>query len=123
MSAEPTAREEACFEAGIKLGSLYHQFAGTPLSPESAPHLARAMESAIVNQPYCEAVRVEMDHEAIAADCESDHGYVEFTGRYATVEVDVTVEGEPVTAEMRMQEGYPLMRIRAVSDRDDPDDS
>ena len=40
----PTEAEIACFEAGIKFGSLYHQFAGTPVSPESADSLARAME-------------------------------------------------------------------------------
>ncbi len=44
---EPTAPQETCFEAGVKFGSLYHQFAGTPISPDSADSLAAAMEEAI----------------------------------------------------------------------------
>lgn len=27
---DPTKAESACFEVGIKFGTLYHQFAGTP---------------------------------------------------------------------------------------------
>ena len=55
---DPTDAQVACFEAGIKFGSLYHQFAGTPVSPDSAPSLARAMEAAIENQPHCQDVTV-----------------------------------------------------------------
>ena len=29
-----SGREQALFEAGIKLGALYHQFVGMPLPPD-----------------------------------------------------------------------------------------
>ena len=74
-----TART-ACFEAGIKFGSLYHQFAGTPVSPKSADSLARAIEEAIENQPHCESVTVEILDDELAATI--DHGYTEFTGKF-----------------------------------------
>ena len=32
-------RERAGFEAGIKLGALYHQWVGTPISQDSAESL------------------------------------------------------------------------------------
>ncbi len=35
----PTNREIAAFEAGIKLGALYHQFVGSPISPKTADSL------------------------------------------------------------------------------------
>ncbi|MFH0966806.1 MAG: dihydroneopterin aldolase family protein, partial [Methanobacteriota archaeon] len=38
-------RERAAFEAGIKLGALYHQWVGTPVSRESANSLKLAMEN------------------------------------------------------------------------------
>jgi hypothetical protein len=44
--------ERACFEAGIKFGALYHQFVGTPVAPDSAASLERAMAAAIENQPH-----------------------------------------------------------------------
>ncbi|MEF8776303.1 MAG: dihydroneopterin aldolase family protein [Haloarculaceae archaeon] len=111
---EPRSAEEACFEAGIKFGSLYHQFAGTPVSPESAPSLARAMEDAIENQPYCESVGVEMDEGAIADAADDEHGYTELTGRFMTVEIEVVFEGADVRARMAMADGYPRMRLVGV---------
>ncbi|MFB6106447.1 MAG: dihydroneopterin aldolase family protein [Halobacteriaceae archaeon] len=109
------AANVACFEAGVKFGSLYHQFAGTPVSPASAPSLAAAIEAAIENQPHCESVTVEMDAERLAADCER-HGYVEFTGEYAEVEVRVERAGVRAVARMAMADGYPLMELVSVSE-------
>ena len=110
----PTDAEVACFEAGIKFGSLYHQFAGTPVSPESAPSLAAAMEAAIENQPHCESVTVDVDTEALAATIDPDVGYTELTGEFLEVEIVVTYEGHEVVARMALVEGYPLMQVEAV---------
>jgi hypothetical protein len=115
---EPTEGERACFETGIKLGSLYHQFAGTPVSPGSAGSLARAIEESIENQPHCESVAVEMDEAAIA-DAAADHGYTEFTGRFAEVEVVVDYDGTEVVASMAMQDGYPLMGVESMTKETD----
>jgi len=108
-------REAACFEAGIKFGSLYHQFAGTPVSPASADSLARAMEAAIENQPACERVDVEMRTDRLENAIEgSAADYVEFTGRFADVEIAVEREGVAVLASMELEDGYPRMRIDSV---------
>ncbi|WP_424001041.1 dihydroneopterin aldolase family protein [Haloarcula salina] len=112
---DPTTPQTACFEAGIKFGSLYHQFAGTPVSPESADSLATAMEEAIENQPYCESVTVSVNEEALAAAIE-DAGadYTELTGRLVDVEMVVDYEGVTVETSMAMADGYPLMQVDAV---------
>ncbi|MFB6095721.1 MAG: dihydroneopterin aldolase family protein [Halodesulfurarchaeum sp.] len=114
----PTDAERACFEAGIKFGSLYHQFAGTPVSPRSAAGLARAMEGAIENQPHCEEVAVEMDEEAIAEAAEGV-GYTELSGQLFSADVRVAFEGVEVTAEMMLDErGYPMMEVVSVEGKD-----
>ena len=111
----PTDAEQACFEAGIKFGSLYHQFAGTPISLASADSLATAMEAAIENQPYCEAVTVEIQREELeAALSEGPADYTEFTGRFAEIEILVDYEGSEVVARMEMDDGYPLMALDRV---------
>ncbi len=119
---EPSAREAACFEAGIKFGTLYHQFAGTPLTPESAGSLATAMAEAVENQPGCVAADVEIHRDrvrdAIAAGAAD---YVELTGRFMTVELLIHHEGEAVVAEMAMADGYPLMEVTDVSSLDEGD--
>ncbi|MCD2201886.1 dihydroneopterin aldolase family protein [Halobacterium sp. KA-6] len=102
--------QQACFEAGIKFGALYHQFAGTPVSPESAGSLETAIEESIENQPFCESVTVDILTEKL----ETDHGYTELTGEYMEVEVVVDYEGREVVAEMAMQDGYPLMELASV---------
>jgi len=113
----PTAAEEACFEAGIKFGSLYHQFAGTPVSPRSARSLERAMAESIENQPYCESVSVDIDDEAVAtAIDEGGADYTELTGRLLTVEMRIDYKGTVVRTRMEMEDGYPLMRLVAVED-------
>jgi hypothetical protein len=114
---DPSTREAACFEAGIKFGSLYHQFAGTPLSLESADSLARAMEDAIENQPYCERVDVEMREDAIRdALAESDADYTEWTGRFSEVRMTIAYEGTTVETRMAMDGDYPRMAVVSVAD-------
>jgi hypothetical protein len=116
-----TDAEQACFEAGIKFGSLYHQFAGTPVSSASAASLARGIESAIENQPHCEQVTVEMDTDALAAEvADGGASYTELTGRFMEVEILIEREGCTVVAEMAMEDGYPLMSIASI-DRANPD--
>jgi hypothetical protein len=112
--SDPSNREDACFEAGIKFGTLYHQFAGTPVSPDSAPNLETAMEEAIENQPFCEAVTVDVLTEKL--DEEIDHGYTELTGRFMEVEIVVERDGVEVVTRMEMEDGYPLMQVESVED-------
>lgn len=109
---DPTDREAACFEAGVKFGSLYHQFAGTPVSPESAPSLETAIEKSIENQPGCSAVSVEIHTD----DLDTTHGYTELTGEYMDVTVRIEYADCIVHAEMAMDDGYPLMRVVDVVD-------
>lgn len=111
---EPNAREIACFEAGVKFGSLYHQFAGTPVSPESAEALADAMEASIENQPYCRSVSVSIREDALQADLDPVHGYTELSGNHFEAEVVVDYEGIVSVARMEMEEEYPRMAVESV---------
>lgn len=109
-----TPTEHACFEAGIKFGSLYHQFAGTPVSPDSTRSLETAIEEAIENQPFCESVSVEISDERVADAIDHDNGYTELTGNLMTVEMRIEYEGVTARTRMEMEDGYPLMKLVAV---------
>ena len=107
--------ETACFEVGIKFGALYHQFAGTPVSPRSAASLERAIEESIENQPHCTSVSVEvLTGELERALADSPAEYTELTGRFLEAEVVVEYEGTEAVARMAMEDGYPLMRLESV---------
>jgi hypothetical protein len=112
---DPTDPQVACFEGGIKFGSLYHQFAGTPVSPDSADSLAAAMEESIENQPHCESVSVSIREDALeAAIDEGGADYTELTGRFLDVEMRIDYEGVTVETSMAMEDGYPLMQVDRV---------
>ena len=53
-----TSQNQAVFEAGIKLGALYHQWVGTPVSQNSAAGLESAIEQAVILQPFVEEIAV-----------------------------------------------------------------
>lgn len=112
---EPTTPQTACFEAGIKFGSLYHQFAGTPVSPDSSASLERAIEEAIGNQPFCAGVDVEILDDALGAElAEQSADYTELTGRFMEVEITIEYEGHTVVAAMAMDGDYPRMELKRI---------
>ncbi|MEF8778576.1 MAG: dihydroneopterin aldolase family protein [Natronomonas sp.] len=114
---EPTTPQEACFEAGIKFGTLYHQFAGTPVAPESSASLARAMEEAIENQPFCSSVTVEILDDVLRAElADRSAEYTELTGRFMEVEITIEYEGVEVVAAMAMDGDYPRMELERIEE-------
>ena len=113
----PTDAEAACSEAGIKFGSLYHQFAGTPVSPDSAASLGRAMAEAIENQPHCVDVDVDIRTDRIAAELESQSAeYTELTGRFMDVEMRIEYADVTVRTRMEMDGDYPMMTLVDVEE-------
>ena len=111
-----TDPQQACFEAGIKFGSLYHQFAGTPVSPDSTRSLETAIADSIENQPHCVAVTVDIDDEAVAADIAHENGYTELSGHLMEVEMQIEYEAVTAHTRMEMEDGYPLMKLVAVEE-------
>lgn len=101
---------EACFEAGIKLGALYHQFVGTPLSFESLNSLETAIEDSIRNQRYVSDIHVEINGVE-----PNQYGYDELGGTMLDVELVVKKDGVTVEAVLREENGYPLMSIENVT--------
>jgi hypothetical protein len=114
MNTAPTDPQQACFEAGIKFGSLYHQFAGTPVSPDSTRSLERAMAESIENQPHCESVDIEIHDERVREAIDHENGYAELTGSLMNVEMRIEYEDVTVCTRMEMKDGYPLMSIADV---------
>jgi hypothetical protein len=114
-SAPLSDREELLFEAGIKLGGLFHQYIGVPVSRGTAPGLARAIAAAIRLQPYVRAARIR-----IAPSRGGPSGRGRFAYRYLTAEMlEATVtlaRGKTrVSAHLAYEPSlrYPLMRVLA----------
>jgi dihydroneopterin aldolase len=114
--ARLSRREALLFEAGVKLGGVFHQYLGMPVSSRTARSLARAIEAAVALQPFVRAVKVSV-HPSRGGPI----GRGRFAYRYLTAEMlTVTVElvDGPIGVEARLEHRrdlrYPLMSVVRV---------
>lgn len=109
----PSDREQALFEAGIKLGGLFHQFIGVPVTSRTAPGLARAIERAVGLQPFVRKVRVSLHPERAGRSGTGRFGYHYLTAPMIEAEVEVAVGTSRVAAALTFRQDlrYPLMRV------------
>ncbi len=101
-------RERAVFEAGIKLGALYHQWVGTPISRNSAASVETAIERAVILQPFVEEITVRLDRSLMTANV---FGYSELSGLMFHAEIVTRVGFSYCRARLAPSGGYPLMEI------------
>ena len=107
-------RDRALFEAGIKMGTIYHQYVGTPFNESSRRGLEEAMESAISVQPYVESVKIRIQPDDRRGG--DRYSYRSLTGEMIDAVVTVRIGDSSVTAEMRYDSelNYPLMFISSI---------
>ena len=110
-----STKERALFEAGIKMGTIYHQFVGMPLDMDSIESLEDAIEKGVLVQPYVESVKVRIDR-SIFSPKKDEYSYRSLTGEMLDVVLVIKIEGVTVKAEMRYDPvlNYPLMYISDI---------
>ena len=109
-------RERAVFEAGVKLGSVYHQYVGTPVDRRSVRALERAMEAGMRAQPHVVSARVRIDRSVLARAI-TKMGYASLTGDMLDVIVTTRVSRSIAVGRLRFVRAlnYPVMSIERVS--------
>jgi dihydroneopterin aldolase len=114
--ARLTRREALLFEAGIKLGGLFHQYLGVPVSPRTAPGLARTIEHAVALQPFVSHVRVRIDPTRGGPVGRGRFAYRYLVAEMLDVRVRLADRGVEVSARLtyRPELRYPLMSVVAV---------
>lgn len=111
--ASLTAREALLFEAGVKLGGVFHQYLGTPVSSKTAAQLERTIERAVSLQPFVQSVRVRIRPGREGPTGTGKFAYHYLTARMLDVEVTLRAGSEEVVASLRMRSKlrYPLMSV------------
>ena len=109
-------RDRALFEAGIKMGTIYHQFVGVPFNAGSVEALEESIRTAISVQPYVESVSIAIDRSKFVEGGDR-YSYCSLTGDRIDAVVTVRIGSTRVTAEMRYDTelGYPLMFVSDIS--------
>ena len=115
---EINERDKAVFEAGIKLGALYHQFVGTPISLETADGLERIIEESVALQPHVRSVSVSIDREMVEKKLNPQFNYCELEGRMLHVSLQILYKSTIAQAELAYNEekDYPLMSIKKIEE-------
>ena len=115
---EINERDIAVFEAGIKLGALYHQFVGTPISSETVDGLERIIEDSIALQPHIRSVSVSIDREMVEKKLNPKFKYCELEGRMLQVSLQILYKNIIAYAELAYDEmtDYPLMSIKKIEE-------
>ena len=111
-------RDHALFEAGIKLGALYHQFVGTPLSLSGIISLEKAIENSICSQPYVESISVKINENQVKEQLNDSFQYTELKGTMLTVHAVIRYgsAGAFVSLEFDEKLNYPLMKIDKIEE-------
>ncbi len=102
-------KERCIFETGIKLATAFHQFVGTPVSPNSKDSLETAIGEAIKNQPYVEEAEVEITIEKL-----NEYGYATLSGEMLDLSVTVEYGGFRCVGRMKYIKDYPLMYVESI---------
>jgi dihydroneopterin aldolase len=108
-----SVREALLFEAGVKLGGVFHQYLGVPVSPRTAGALARTIEGAVGLQPFVRAVRVRIRPDRGPPVGKGPFGYRYLTPEMLEVTVRLTDGDAEVVARLghRPDLRYPLMSV------------
>ncbi|MCE8422968.1 MAG: dihydroneopterin aldolase family protein [Candidatus Methanoperedens sp.] len=115
---EINERDIAVFEAGIKLGALYHQFIGTPINTDTIDDLSRSIEESILLQPFVRSISVLIDQEMVEKRQNPKFKYCELEGRMLHVSLQILYKNTIAQAELGYDEeqDYPLMRIQKIEE-------
>lgn len=121
FSPDLTERERACFEAGIKLGALYHILSGIPVQNNEniINSIETGIESAISCQPFVKSVKIHLDRAKILSEKESEFDYDEISGKIIKAEVLIEYESVSVVAKVEWIDDleYPLMYIEKIQEK------
>jgi len=114
-----TTRETLLFEAGIKLGGVFHQYLGIPVRPRTARALARVIAEAVGLQPYVKDVRVRIRPGRAPRPGDGRFAYRYLTAEMLDVVVVLEHRGHRVTARLRHRPDlrYPLMDVVSAGRR------
>lgn len=110
-------KERAIFEAGIKLGSVYHQYTGIPINKSNVEFLERAIEKAVRAQPFVVGVSVSIDRRKVGK-AESAYKYKTLTGEMMDVQIIIKYGKSEVQGSMSWvsEMRYPLMRFKVLKE-------
>ncbi|MFW5913197.1 MAG: dihydroneopterin aldolase family protein [Candidatus Hadarchaeota archaeon] len=114
FSSSVSDRDRAIFEGGITLGSLYHQFVGTPIGNKKI--LEKNITESALTHPFIVDAKTELKVEEKSED--SPYEYQELSGEM--MKIRITAEFGSCRVKMGIkympEVDFPLMYISEIND-------
>ncbi len=104
-----TDRERSIFEAGIKLGGIFHQYTGVPVNEDNKEDISRAIEKSVSVQPFVKQISVNINIGGKGTSFQ----YTSLSGEMMDVRLTIEYNGQLVRARMHYVQdlNYPLMYL------------
>ena len=108
--------ERAVFEAGIKLGGIYHQFIGATVTPENVGHLEKTIVDGTRYQPFVEDIEAHIDRSELRAKADP-YDYQTITGKMLSIRIVTRYGDARAVCELKYLPNmkYPLMYVKEVT--------
>ncbi|AAT42803.1 dihydroneopterin aldolase family protein [Picrophilus oshimae] len=105
--------QRAFFEAGIKLGAIFHQYTGIPVNSENASMAEEFIERSTMIQPFVENVRISINNVKRSS---GTYSYSSLNEKMLHAEVLINYNGKKVLGVLNYDEGldYPVMYAKEV---------
>ena len=103
-----TDRERAIFEAGIKLGAIFHQYTGIPVNKDNVNIIKNAIEESTGIQPFVKNINVDIN-----IDDNTSFNYLSLNSKMLDVKLTIKYNDQEIKARMRFinELNYPLMYL------------
>ncbi len=107
-------KERTAFELGIKLGALFHQFIGSPVSSKNLNVLEEAIEKTTESQAFVKSATVTIKPEGSKDEKMGPFDYKTLSEDMLEAEIVVEYNGIEAVGEMKYIDEleYPLMYLK-----------
>jgi len=116
FAKEVNERDRAIFEAGLKLGAIYHQLLGIPIPRDesSVKALQRSLENSFKTQPYVKEVEIKIKRNN--GSLQAPYDYAEISRNSLKIKVKIKYENIEVEAKLEYinRLKYPLAYISYI---------
>ena len=112
-----TKRERAIFEGAISMGTLFHQFVGTPINKNTKKSLEESIENSLKLQPAIEDAEVKINFEKLEESM-TEFDYTSLNGDMLDAKIHTRVDNVKAIIRIEYIEelNYPLMYVEDIKE-------
>ena len=112
-----TKRERAIFEGAISMGTLFHQFVGTPVNKNTKKSLEESIENSLKLQPAIEDAEVKINFEKLEESM-TEFDYTSLNGDMLDAKIHTRVDNVKAIIRIEYIEelNYPLMYVEDIKE-------